>query len=128
MTAPPWLVTAPDAFACFDRAEALAAGAIDPALLGPVRRAVAAALGHPAELERSPVPRTPKPGDRRVAPCVDFAEQFVVDVAAVSDDQRAALGSAMGADTLVFVQALYVVDVFQRGRIALERLFGVPYG
>ena len=33
----------------------------------------------------------------------------------------------MGADTFAFAQALYVVDVFQRGRIALERLFATPY-
>ncbi|HLM16971.1 MAG TPA: carboxymuconolactone decarboxylase family protein, partial [Acidimicrobiia bacterium] len=38
------------------------------------------------------------------------------------------LGAALGADTFTFVQALYVVDVFQRGRIALERIFATPYG
>jgi alkylhydroperoxidase family enzyme len=127
MSAPPWLAYAPDAFACFDRAEALAAGAVEPAVLDPVRVAVARTLGHPEELERTPVAPGDASSDARVAACLDFAEQFVVDVSGVTDDQRAALGTAMGADTFAFAQALYVVDVFQRGRIALERLFATPY-
>ena len=52
----------------------------------------------------------------------------MVDVSGTTDEQRAALGAAMGADTFSFVQALYVIDVFQRGRIALERFFDAPYG
>src|SRR5436309_4332612 len=128
MTTAPWLPSAPDAFSCFDHAEALAAGTVDPAVLDPVRIAVAGALGHPAELERTPVRVADGATDPRVATCVDFAEQFVIDVSSVTDDQRAALGEAMGADTFAFVQALYVVDMFQRGRIALERLFGTAYG
>jgi alkylhydroperoxidase family enzyme len=127
MTAPAWVSYAPDAFACFDRAEALAAGAVEPAVLDPVRVAVAATLGHREELDRSPVRDSHRANDPRVATCVAFAEQFVVDVSGVTDEQRAALGAAMGADTLAFTQALYVVDMFQRGRIALERVFGTPY-
>jgi alkylhydroperoxidase family enzyme len=118
---------APDAFACFDRAEALAAGTVEPAVLSPVRVAVARTLGHPEELERTPVVEGDATPDPRAAVCVAFAEQFVVDVSGVTDEQRAALGTAMGADTVAFAQALYVVDVFQRGRIALERLFATPY-
>lgn len=127
MSTPPWLPYAPDAFACFDRAEALAAGTVEPAVLSPVRVAVARTLGHPEELERTPVVEGDATPDPRAAVCVAFAEQFVVDVSGVTDEQRAALGTAMGADTVAFAQALYVVDVFQRGRIALERLFATPY-
>lgn len=61
--------------------------------------------------------------DPRVAACVDFAEQFVVDVSGMTDDQRAAMTSAMGADAFLFVQTLFVTDVFTRGRIAIARLF-----
>jgi alkylhydroperoxidase family enzyme len=128
MTGSPWQTCAPEAFACFDRAEALAAGAIDPALLDPVRVAVAAALAHPAEAVRTPVQRPADAPEPRAAVCMRFAEQFVVDVAGIDDELRGALGTALGADTFVFAQALYVVDVFQRGRIALERLFDVGYG
>jgi alkylhydroperoxidase family enzyme len=133
MTAAPvpegrWRGHSPAAFDLFDRIEGLAAGALEPAVLDPVRVAVAEALGHPEELTRTPVSVAPAGAavDPRVAPCVAFAEQFVVDVSGTTDGQRAALGAAMGADTFTFVQALYVVDVFQRGRIALERIFGAP--
>src|SRR4029078_12907113 len=44
-----------------------------------------------------------------------------------TDGDGPALPAAVGADMVVFVQALYVVDVFQRGRIALERFFAAPY-
>jgi alkylhydroperoxidase family enzyme len=126
----PWREQCPAAFDCFDRIEALAAGAVEPSVLDPVRVAVATALGHPDELLRSPVTATSDDPrvDPRVGACVAFAEQFVVDVSGITDDQRATLGAAMGADTAAFVQALYVVDVLQRGRIALEHLFGVPFG
>lgn len=127
MTVAPWREHSPVAFDRFDRIEALAAGALDSAVLDPVRVAVAAALGHPEELTRIPVGAATA-DDPRVGPCVAFAEQFVVDVSGTTDDQRAALGAAMGADTFTFVQVLYVVDVFQRGRIALERIFGAPSG
>jgi alkylhydroperoxidase family enzyme len=127
VTDAPWREHSPAAFDCFDRIEALAAGAVEPALLDPVRVAVASALAHPEELARTPVGGGDI-DDPRVAVCVDFTEQFVVDVSGTTDDQRGALGTALGADTFTFVQALYVVDVFQRGRIALERVFGVAYG
>src|SRR5690349_6480835 len=100
MTDAPWREHSPAAFDCFDHIEALAAGAVEPALLDPVRVAVASALAHPEELERTPVggTDTEEPRDPRVAVCVDFAEQFVVDVSGVTDDQRGALGTALGAD------------------------------
>jgi alkylhydroperoxidase family enzyme len=122
----PWRDHSPAAFDCFDRVEALAAGAGEPAVLDPVRTAVASTLGHPDELARARVAAAGD--DPRVATCVAFAEQFVVDVSGITDEHRAALGAAMGVDTAPFVQALYVVDVFQRGRIALERIFATPFG
>jgi alkylhydroperoxidase family enzyme len=127
MTDAPWREHSPAAFDCFDRVEALAAGAVEASLLDPVRVAVATALAHPEELERTPVVVTTT-DDPRAAACVAFAEQFVVDVSGTTDGQRGALGAALGADTFTFVQALYVVDVFQRGRIALERVFGERFG
>jgi alkylhydroperoxidase family enzyme len=54
-----------------------------------------------------------------------FAEQFAVDVSAVSDEQRAALTEALGTDdALVFAQVIYVADVITRARFVLDRLFG----
>jgi alkylhydroperoxidase family enzyme len=123
----PWRIHSPAAFDRFDHIEALAAGTTGPEVLDPVRVAVASALAHPEELQRTPVTVTTA-DDPRAGACVAFAEQFVIDLSGTTDAQRAALGAAMGADTFPFVQALYVVDVFQRGRIALERIFATPYG
>jgi alkylhydroperoxidase family enzyme len=121
----PWRDTAPEACAVFDRAEALVDASAPAPVLAAVRRAVAGALAHPEELERTPAPELGD--DPRVGPCVAFAEQFVIDVAAVTDDQRAALGGALGEATFPFVQSLYVVDVFQRARITFERVFGTAW-
>jgi alkylhydroperoxidase family enzyme len=126
-TTSPWRQHAPEAFEAFDHAEALAATAAPPALLDPVRRCVAALLMNPAELDRSPAAADSAP-DPRADVAVRFAEQFVVDVAGVTDAQRAELATALGDGMLPFVQALYVVDVFQRGRIALTRVYGCDFG
>ena len=97
--------------------------AAPPAVLGAVRRAVAGALANPEELDRHPAHPTidPDADDARIPACVAFAEQFVIDVAAIDDEQRGALGAAMGDATFPFAAALYVTDVFQRARIALAR-------
>lgn len=127
-----WRAQAPEAFELFDHVEALAAGSVDDSILAPVRAAVAAQLCHPDELTRPVTGAADAPADRPADPradvCVSFAEQFVVDVAGITDEQRAALGGVMGSDTFVFTQALYVIDVFQRGRITLARLFDTPFG
>ena len=121
-TDPPWQAAAPEAFAAFARVERLANTAVEPVLLLPVRRVVAALLGTAVEAgDAEPgVPDT----DPRTGACVAFAEQFVVDVAGVTEAQRTSLSAALGGGTFAFVQALYVEDVFQRGRVALGRLHG----
>ncbi len=124
----PWRVHAPDAFAAFDRAEALAAAAFPVALLAPVHQTVAAHLANPSDSGRVPVVAPGTPADPRTDVGVRFAEQFVVDVAGTTTDQRAALSGAFGSDTFLFTQVCYVVDVFQRGRMALGRLYGSPFG
>lgn len=123
----PWGGSAARAFEAFDRVESIAAAALPPSLMAPVRRAVSRLLRNDRELSR-----TPGPGlgslDKRAPACERFAEQFVVDVAGITEDDRCALLAAMGSESLVFVQTLFVVDVFQRARIALERLHGTQYG
>ncbi len=125
----PWRLHAPEACAAFDRVESLVDAAAPPEVLGAVRRAVAGALAHPEELTRHPeaAPDAPGEPDARIPACVTFAEQFVVDVAAIDDEQRGALGAAMGDATFPFAAALYVTDVFQRARIALARVFDCPW-
>lgn len=54
-----------------------------------------------------------------------FAEQFSVDVSAVSDHQRQALGAALGAATFGAVVQMFVADFLPRVRNGLEVL-GLP--
>jgi alkylhydroperoxidase family enzyme len=57
----------------------------------------------------------------------EFAEQFGVDVSAVSDRQREALTSSLGAATLGAVVQMFVADFLPRVRNGLEVL-GLPVG
>jgi alkylhydroperoxidase family enzyme len=53
-----------------------------------------------------------------------FTEQFIMDVAGVSAEQRSSLGAHLGpAELGGFVMALYLLDYGQRTRMALDRLF-----
>lgn len=53
-----------------------------------------------------------------------FAEQFVMDVAAVSTEDRQQLGDALGAATFPFVQAVYVLDQVARLSGVIRQLLG----
>ena len=56
--------------------------------------------------------------------CLGFTEQFVIDVAAVDDQQRAELSSVLGpSGGLDFVAALFALDYGRRVTLALGRLF-----
>lgn len=57
----------------------------------------------------------------------DFAEQFSVDVSAVSDAQRGALTGALGAGAFGAVVQMFVADFLPRVRNGLEVL-GLPVG
>jgi alkylhydroperoxidase family enzyme len=53
-----------------------------------------------------------------------FAEQFIMDVAGVSAEQRSSLGQHLDpAELGGFVMALYLLDYGQRTQMALDRLF-----
>ncbi|MCU1393851.1 MAG: hypothetical protein JWM34_2279 [Ilumatobacteraceae bacterium] len=121
----PWRAVAAGEFALFDSIEWRAQQSLDVTVLSPVRHAIAAILGSDAQWSGEGA--SANSADPRVGPCVAFAEQFVVDVAGTTDEQRAAMTSAMGADAFAFVQVLFVSDVFARARIALGRLFDSPY-
>lgn len=55
----------------------------------------------------------------------DFAEQFGADVSQISDDQRAALGAALGKNTFGIVVTIYLADFLPRVRAGLHAL-GLP--
>jgi alkylhydroperoxidase family enzyme len=56
--------------------------------------------------------------------CLEFAEQFVIDVAGVDDRLRQQLGSVLGPDELLeFVVALFALDYGQRVAMVFGSLF-----
>ena len=96
----PWRGTATRAFEAFDRVESIAAAALSPSLMAPVRRDVARLLRNNSDLRRTPEPDLGSL-DERVPACERFAEQFVVDVAGITDDDRSALVAAMGSESFM---------------------------
>lgn len=56
---------------------------------------------------------------------LELAEQFVLDVAGVSDDQRQRCLGDLGDQAFVTVQGIYVLDHGLRIRAALRQVFGV---
>ena len=138
--ADPRRVLAPEVADGIDRMEASIWEIADPALVELARRRIAMLLGNTRELASAP-PLAPALDERKVAefaawPTSDafdareravlgFTERFVIDVDGIGDADRAALAAAIGPEAVGgFVQALYVLDQGQRGRMALERLFG----
>jgi len=117
-TVPTWREVAPEVLSTFRTIESVAARSVPATIGAPVRAAIGAILGVP------PGERIEVAADARTAACVQFAEQFVVDVAGLTDDQRNSMMAAMGNDAFAFVQFVYVADVFTRARIAIEMLFG----
>jgi alkylhydroperoxidase family enzyme len=59
---------------------------------------------------------------------LELAEQFVIDVSRVSDDQRSRCLGDLGDQAFGVVQSLYVLDQGLRVRAALRQLFGVASG
>lgn len=59
---------------------------------------------------------------------LELTEQFVIDVAAITDDQRARCLGDLGDRAFVAVQAVYVLDHGLRVRAAVRQLFDVADG
>jgi alkylhydroperoxidase family enzyme len=110
---------APAAIASFD----VVFGAVDTSVDGDrlelVRRRVTALLT--PSVNADPLPDSLPAAELT---CLEFAEQFVLDVSAISASDRQVLASTLGAATFGFVQALYVIDHGLRLRCAVAQLFG----
>jgi alkylhydroperoxidase family enzyme len=90
-------------------------------MIGLVRSTCAGALSLPALPAEVVVEQ---PGSDVETVIADFAEQFSIDVTAVTDAQRAALTSALGRDAFGAVVQMYVADFLPRvaaGLTALEQ-------
>lgn len=105
--------TAARPLAAFEVVMASARAAVEPGLYTQARSRIASALDFAA----------PHPGDADPA-CLAFAEQFALDVSAITPEQRGALIAALGAKAAPFVQALYAIDFELRLRATFEELFG----
>ncbi|MGY4710598.1 carboxymuconolactone decarboxylase family protein [Mycolicibacterium sp. CBM1] len=91
-------------------------------LVGLVRTTCAGALSLTALPAQTVVTAPASDAEKVVA---DFAEQFSVDVSAVSDRQREALTGALGAASFAVVVQMFIADFLPRVRNALE-LLGLP--
>jgi alkylhydroperoxidase family enzyme len=56
--------------------------------------------------------------------CAEAVEQFIIDVSAMTDSQRAGVSAAMGAGVYPFFQTVYVFDLDFRFRAARAQVFG----
>lgn len=136
------LASQPQVAAQLAAAHEQAWAAVDPALLELVRLRIAMLLGCAAELaERTPAaraagldeatiadlaawPTSPRFGARERA-CLAYVEQWLIDVASMTDADAAAVGDVLGADGLAaFSAALLVLEQRQRLRLAWQQIFG----
>jgi alkylhydroperoxidase family enzyme len=113
---------APSAFSAWDTFTTQASAAVDPSLIAVIEDRIAvlfdAASRRPSgrpevdpELERS---------------CAEAVEQFVIDVAALTDMQRDAVFAALGRGTYPFFQTVYAYYLNFRLVAALSQLFDEP--
>lgn len=117
---------APTAGAALGGLGALWPASISELDLATVRLVAAEGLGLP------PLPR-PLTGPRRSAEVpravvMAFAEQFAVDVTAISDEMRTDWLEATGRDAFDSALAVYVADYLPRVRSVLDTLFDGPLG
>jgi len=110
----------PEATGLLDAACARAWDAVDHGLLDALRTRAALLLGHPDG-------RRVDAADPTVAGCLDFAEQFVLDVSGIGEAERDALGRHVDGDAVTdVVRALFLVEYALRLELVSARLFDGP--
>ena len=127
----------PEACEAIERFEGLAFSAVDPTLLALVRLRMGVLLGKPAELDLAAAagilssekiaslpqwPKSPLFSDAERA-CLDYAEQYVIDVSGMTEEHsQALLRHFTVAEIFAFAHAVYLIDASQRSRLVLERV------
>jgi alkylhydroperoxidase family enzyme len=110
----------PEATGLFDVAYARAWDAVDPDLLLALRARAAALLGHP-DGERRTADSEP------VRACLEFAEQFVLDVTAIGEDERDTLRRHFDDRAVEdIVRAFFLTEYALRLELISGRLFDGP--
>ena len=131
----------PDVISELRRVNQAAWEAVDPVLLELCRLRVAMLLGCAAELaDRTADTGVPESTiaelgnwplsamfDSRSRACLAFCEQFVIDVANLSNAQASDVREHLGNEGFAnFVSALLVIEQRQRLRLAWQQVFGTP--
>jgi alkylhydroperoxidase family enzyme len=107
----------PEATGLLDVACARAWDAVDPELLDALRTRAALLLGHPDG-------RRADAADPTVAACLEFAEQFVLDVSGIGEAERDTLRRHLEEDAVTdVVRALFLVEYALRLELVSARLF-----
>jgi alkylhydroperoxidase family enzyme len=110
----------PEATALLDVACARAWDAVDSELLDALRTRAAVLLGHPDG-------RRVDAADPAIAGCLEFAEQFVIDVSGIGEAEREALRRHLDDDAVTdVVRALFLVEYALRLELVSARLFDGP--
>jgi hypothetical protein len=135
----PLMQFAPEVCAVSARLMANLWGVTEPQLLVVVWARIAQLLRNEAELHRGQPGASPMPSEKLAAlsqwptsplftgaerAVLDFTEQFIMDVAGVSGEQRKSLRDHLDpAELGGLVTAIYLLDYGQRTRMAFDRLF-----
>jgi alkylhydroperoxidase family enzyme len=110
----------PEATGLLDVACARAWDAVDPQLLDALRSRAAVLLGHRDG-------RRVDAADPTVAACLEFAEQFVIDVSGIGEAERDALRRQLDEDAVTdVVRAFFLVEYALRLELVSTRLFDGP--
>lgn len=121
-----------DTLVALDAAHDAAWDATDPALLALCRDRAAMLLGHMPTIDAIPPDvlhslsawTSSDVFAERERAALDFTEQYIIDVASMSNAQAAKLGGHLGDEGLVtFVNALLVIEQRMSLELALEGVF-----
>lgn len=114
----------PDVLQHLDRIRSAANGVCDPAVLNLCQQRIRELLGVATTTQLSGWPN-----DQSLSPaakaCLAFTEEFVIDVASLSDITAATVRYELGEQAMIdFVAALLVVEQRERIALTLETVFG----
>ncbi len=107
---------APDAFADWEILRTDAFGVVSPEMAEMIQERIAVLFGGKSPSDHDFVSES-------VRSCTEAVEQFIMNVAELTDAQRDAVSSVLGHGTYPFFQAVYVYDFDFRLRAALIQLF-----
>jgi alkylhydroperoxidase family enzyme len=107
---------APTAFADWEILRTDASGVVAPDMAAMIQERIAVLFGGKS-------PELQEISSENVRSCTEAVEQFIMNVAEMTDAQRDAVSAALGPGAYPFFQAVYVYDLDFRLRAALIQLF-----